>query len=81
MAENVTNELLLEHMKRFQASLDTLTGEIQQLKIRQMETHTAVLGLRRDQATDAEVSAHLQAQLDAVTERLYRIERRLELNE
>ncbi|OYW23044.1 MAG: hypothetical protein B7Z43_04840, partial [Sphingomonas sp. 12-62-6] len=46
MTENVEN-LLLEHMKRFQATLDSVQRDIRDLKIRQSETHTAVLALRR----------------------------------
>lgn len=79
MTENVEN-LLLEHMKRFQASLDRVEREFRDLKTRQNETHSAVLGLRRDQLGDAELAAHLQVQLDSVGDRLGRIERRLELS-
>ncbi len=53
MTDNVTNELLLEHMKRFQATLDGVRGELRELKIRQSDTHAAVLGIRRDQGNDA----------------------------
>ncbi|MBY0283198.1 MAG: hypothetical protein K2W81_04455 [Sphingomonas sp.] len=78
MTENVEN-LILEHLKRFQATLDSVQRDIRELKIRQSETHTAVLALRRDQVTDAEVTAHMQAQMDRFTDRLDRIERRLDL--
>jgi len=71
--------MMLEHLKRFQATLETLSGRIEELAIRQTETHSAVLALRRDQVNDAEVSAHLQVQLDRMRNRLDRIERRLEL--
>ncbi|OQW45345.1 MAG: hypothetical protein A4S12_02955 [Proteobacteria bacterium SG_bin5] len=79
MADNVEN-LMLEHLKRFQATLDSVQRDIRELKIRQSETHTAVLALRRDQVSDAEVTAHMQAQMDRFGERLDRIERRLDLN-
>ena len=78
MAENVEN-LMLEHLKRFQTTLERIENKIGELTTRQNETHSAVISLRRDQAQDAEVSAHLQVQLDAVRERLDRIERRIEL--
>ena len=80
MADNVES-LLLEHLKRFQATLERVERRLGELTIRQNETHTAVLSLRRDQVNDAEVSAHLQVQLDNVKDRLERIERRLELND
>ena len=79
MAENVEN-LVLEHMKRFQAPLDRIERRLDELTTRQTETHSAVLGVRRDQVNDAEVSAHPQTQLDAVRARLDRIESRLELS-
>jgi hypothetical protein len=78
MAENVEN-LMLEHLKRFQASLDRIERDLREMKVRQSDTHSAVIGLRRDQANDAEISAHLQVQLDSVRDRLERIERRLDL--
>ena len=78
MTDNVEN-LMLEHLKRFQATLDDVASDIRELKTRQSETHAAVIGLRRDQANDAEVSAHLQVQLDSVRDRIGRIERRLDL--
>ena len=70
---------MLEHLKRFQATLEMLTTRVEELAVRQTKTHTAVLGLRRDQVNDAEVTAHLQVQMDRMRSRLDRIERRLEL--
>ena len=74
-----TENLMLEHLKRFQATLERIERKLSQLTTRQTETHTAVIGLRRDQVNDAEIAAHLQVQLDGVNDRLERIERRLEL--
>ncbi|WP_375398394.1 hypothetical protein [uncultured Sphingomonas sp.] len=78
MADNVEN-LMLEHLKKFQATLDSMQYDIRELKLRQSETHTAVLGLRRDLVSDAEVTAHMQSQIDRFADRLDRIERRLDL--
>ena len=72
--------LMLEHLKRFQGTLDRVERRLGELTTRQTETHTAVLSLRRDQLNDAELAAHLQVQLDAVRDRLDRIERRLDLS-
>ena len=80
MTDGVDN-LMLEHLKRFQATLERIERRLGELTIRQTETHAAVLSVRRDQVNDAEVAAHLQVQLDGVTDRLERIERRLELND
>ena len=78
MSEKVEN-LMLEHLKRFQATLERIESKISELTMRQNETHSAVIGLRRDQAQDAEVAAHLQVQPYAVRDRLDRIERRIEI--
>ena len=80
MSENVEN-LMLEHLKRFQATLESMQRDIRELKVRQSETHTAVLALRRDHISDAEVTAHMQAQMDRFGDRLERVERRLNLTD
>ena len=80
MTENVEN-LILEHLKRFQATLDRVERRLEEFTARQTDTHNAVLGLRRDQVNDAESVAHFQVELDGVRSRLDRIERRLELND
>jgi hypothetical protein len=79
MSGDVEN-LMLEHLKRFQTTLEKVERRLAELTTRQTETHTAVLGLRRDQLNDAEVAAHLQVQMDGMRDRLDRIERRLELS-
>ncbi len=80
MTENVDN-LVLEHLKRFQTNFERIENDLREIKVRQADTHNAVLGVRRDQVNDAEISAHLQSQLDQMRDRLVRIERRLELAE
>ncbi len=80
MTDNVEN-LLLEHLKRFQTTLDRIEADLREVKTRQTDTHSAVLGMRRDQVNDAEVSAHLQSQFDQMRDRLARLERRLELTD
>jgi chromosome segregation ATPase len=78
MTDNVEN-LTLEHLKRFQTTLERIDQKLGELTTRQSETHAAVLGLRRDAVNDAEIVGHLQVQLDGVRDRLERIERRLDL--
>jgi len=78
MAE--VENLMLEHLKKFQATLDSMQRDIRELKIRQSETHSAVLALRRDQLGDAEATAHMQTQMDRFGDRLDRIEHRLDLS-
>ena len=80
MADNVEN-LMLEHLKKFQVTLDGIQRDVRELRVRQSDTHSAVLALRRDQVGDAEVTAHMQAQMDQFGDRLDRVERRLDLTE
>ena len=56
MAGEVEN-MVLEHPKRFQGTLDRIEQELREFKTRQNETHSAVTGLRRNQVQDAEISA------------------------
>jgi hypothetical protein len=80
MAENVEN-LVLEHLKRFQPTLERIDRRLGELATRKTETQTAVLSLRRDQVIDAAISAHRRVQLDNVKDRLDHIERCLELQD
>jgi chromosome segregation ATPase len=80
MTENVEN-LLLEYMKRFQATLERVERDLRELKTRQNETHAAVIGLRRDQVQDAQTVAHLQVRFDSLSDRMSRVERRLDLTD
>ena len=79
MAETVTNELLLEHMKAMRAELAALTRQNRELRDRLTEVHAAVVALRRDQATDAVVAATLAVRVDRISDRVDIIEKRLEL--
>ena len=79
MTENVTNELLIEHMKAVRAELASMREDIRELRDRQNETHGAVLAIRRDQVQDAEVAIHLAARVDRLYDRIERIERRVDL--
>jgi len=70
-----------ERLNRFEDKLDQVVELLRELKIRQNETHAAVVGLRRDQANDAEVVAHVQTRLDSLAAKIDRIERRLDLKD
>lgn len=70
-----------ECLNRFEDKLDQLVELLRELKIRQNEAHAAVVGLRRDQANDAEVVAHVQTRLDSLAAKIDRIERRLDLKD
>jgi hypothetical protein len=66
---------------RFEDKLDQVVEMLRELQVRQNDTHAAVVGLRRDQAHDAEVVAHVQTRLDSLAAKIDRIERRLDLKD
>lgn len=74
MADNVTNELILEHLKSIRAEIGSLQSDMTDVKssLTSMRQH-----LSGFMSTDA---AH-EGALASVHERLNRIERRLELSE
>jgi len=70
-----------ERLNCFEDKLDQVLEMLRELQIRQNDTHAAVVGLRRDQAHDAEVVAHVQTRLDSLAAKIDRIERRLDLRD
>ena len=81
MAENVTSELLLDHMKAVRSELPELREAIGELTHRKIATQNAVLSLRRDQLTDAQEAAHLVVQFDKLKLDVARIKRRLDISD
>jgi hypothetical protein len=78
MTQTVEN-LLLEHLKRFQAGQERIERKLDEIVTRVGQLEVGVAGLRRDFAHADENGAVLSVRLDKVSERLDRIERRLEL--
>jgi hypothetical protein len=78
MTDNIEN-LLLEHMKRFQVSIDRVDRRQEELIFRTSQVEQSVAGLRRDFALSEVGIAGMSVRLDRLDERLERIERRLEL--
>jgi uncharacterized coiled-coil protein SlyX len=78
MTENVEN-LLLEHMKRFQAGQDRIERKLEELVNRVGHLEVSVAGLRSDVAHSEEIAASMSVRLDRLGERFDRIEKRLEL--
>ena len=72
LAENVTNELILEHLKSIQAKLGTMAADLTDLKadMRGLKAHMA--GFMQSEVAQDSAIAGLQLRLD-------RIEKRLEL--
>ncbi len=80
MAEQQIENLILEHLKRFQAGQDRAERKLDEVIHRLGQLETAVAGLRRDFAHADENAALLSVRLDRMNERIERIERRLELS-
>jgi hypothetical protein len=78
MTENVEN-LLLEHMKRFQAGQDRIERKLEELVGRTGRLEIAVASLRGDFPHSQANLAAMSVRLDPLSDRFDRIERRLEL--
>jgi uncharacterized coiled-coil protein SlyX len=78
MTESIEN-LILEHLKRFQTELAAARDRDSEMLARLGRLEIAIAGLRRDMAHFDEGSAEQSLRLDRLAERVDRIERRLEL--
>ena len=72
-------DLLQVMVQRLLDGQMTLRDDIHDMRSRLTSLKRAVLASRRDQASDAERVAHVQEQMDRLTDRIARIERRLEI--
>ena len=80
MTEPIEN-LILEHLKRFQAELTAARERDAEMLNRLGRLEVAISGLRRDMAHFDEGAAEQSVRLDRLAERIDRIERRLELTD
>ncbi len=74
-----TENLILEHLKRFQADLAAARERDSEMLARLGRLEVAIAGLRRDIAHFDESAAEHGLRFDRLVERVDRIERRLEL--
>jgi signal transduction histidine kinase len=74
VAQNVTNELILEHLKAIQAKLADIASEVHDLK-------TDVRGVKGHMASFMQSEVSQDAAIATLQERLERIERRLEISQ
>ncbi|MBW7902718.1 MAG: hypothetical protein H3C26_14650 [Rhodocyclaceae bacterium] len=79
MMSSVEN-LLLEHLKAIRADIGTIKADLKENTTRLGRIEVAVAGLRRDIAHNEEATAEQSLRIDRITERLERIERRLEIS-
>ena len=78
MTENVEHPLL-EHLKRFQATLERLERKVDDLTVRASSLGGAMASIMQHLADHSATYAQQQVAIDNVNRRLDRIERRLEL--
>ena len=78
MVEAVEN-LVLEHLKRFQASGERIEPKLDEVNRRLSSLEAGQASIIQHIGHLASVNAHLQVTADGFNERLERIERRLEL--
>ena len=70
---------MLEHLKRFQATLDRIDGKIGELTTRTANLESGIVSITQHLAHHASTIAAQQVAMDHTNDRLDRIERRLEL--
>jgi chromosome segregation ATPase len=78
VTESIEN-LILEHLKRFQAGQERIEHELKEVKYRLTGVERGIAGFRRDSLSTQEDVYGQQAAIDHLKERLQRIEKRLEL--
>ena len=74
-----TSNLVLEHLKRFQAGQDRIEKTLQEHTHRLGRIELSIAGLRRDISHSEEGIAEHSVRMDTLADRIDRIERRLEL--
>ena len=78
MTDNVEN-LMLEHLKRFQATLDRVENKVGDLTVRMANVEGGLASVIQHLGHLAAADAAQQLSIDHLNVRLDRIERRLEL--
>ncbi|MCU0889282.1 MAG: hypothetical protein MUC64_14960 [Rubritepida sp.] len=74
------DNLVLEHLRHIRAVVDATREDVRELKHRVNAVEVALAGMRRDDAGLAEGIALLSARTDRLSDRIERVERRLDLS-
>jgi predicted nucleic acid-binding Zn-ribbon protein len=75
----MSDTLVLEHLRHIRAVVDATREDVRELKHRVSAVEIALAGMRRDDAGLAEGLAMLGARTDRLSERIERVERRLDI--
>jgi hypothetical protein len=70
---------MLEHLKRFQTTLERVENKVDELIVRTGHLEIAMGGVKREVAHSEESQADLSVRVDRLAGRLERVEKRLEL--
>ncbi len=76
-----TENLIIEHLKRFHAGQERIEHRLEEIVQRIGHVEMSVASLRKDFAHGEEASAAMAVRFDRMSDRIDRIERRLELRE
>ena len=79
MTENVEN-IVLEHLRALRAGQDRIEKGLKKVKQRLTGVETGIAGLRRDNLGTQEDNYRQKTVIDAIQDRLQRIEKCLELS-
>ena len=80
MADEPEN-IVLVYLRRIDEKVDRLAADVREVRDRLSSVEQGVITLRREVVGVEEAVAHTNARVDRVTDRLERIERRLDLND
>lgn len=79
MTDNVEN-IILEHLRNLRAGQDRIETGLKDVRQRLTGVESGIAGLRRDNISTQEDVYRRQTVIDAIQDRLQRIEKRLELS-
>ena len=74
-----TDNFVLELLREIRRDMASMRDTLREHGVRLTEIAGSVAGLRRDQAGDAEIGAHLAARVNRLHDEIDRIKRRLDL--
>ena len=77
---DTTENLILEHLKRFQAGQERIETKLDEVVIRLGQLEGAVLGIKREIVSAEETGVSVSLRVDTLSKRIDRIEKRLELS-
>lgn len=78
--ENV-NSLIIEHLRAIRADIGTVKEDVREVRTHLAHIENGIAGLKHDSAHQYDETAAANVKFDRITERIEKIERRLELQQ